>query len=594
MRSIVVLALALTTAVSAAAAEPQGSAITFMNSGGLFGVRPDDNSLSLLRGTTCTAGTAALPCPIVRAMSWSPDGTRLAFTYGAELYLFDSRDGTQRVLPTGVEVDGASRPAWSPDGNEVAFASVITEEVVNEPGPGGKYSSGATSSLSDLYSIHVDLGTVRKLTTGKQTTDPAWAPGRQIVYSSLAQDRWELNIIDPGGGHRALTDGGAGVNRRAAWSPDGTEIAFLRDAGGLQARLNTIRPDGSGLRQLSNLPIDLVQGDQPAWSPDGSTIAVSTSLNGYLDIVTGNKPGRDLYVVSSDGSGERRLTQSAERGVADRGPTWSPDGDQLAFESFDRDKASESALYTANADGRCETRVSAVGGWRPAWQPIRGSALAPRECTDLAVLAIGPTRLGPAGRFRVRLLNDGTKPLTGMRLRSGASAATVISAAARDAACSVTLRGLDCRINQLGVGQSLEVDVLVEARVLTRVKRKFVGPRIAFFATARTAETSSANNSLDVEVSTTSCGTRAPGAGLIRGTGSDNDLCGRTGRDRILGLNGADRIWGGAGNDVLNGGPGNDIIDTGLGNDVVSCGAGFDKVKVLGADKVAKDCERII
>jgi Tol biopolymer transport system component len=594
MRWKLVFVFALAAAIPAAAAESQNSAITFMNSGGLFGVRPDDNSLSLVRGTTCAGGTAALPCPIVRAMSWSPDGTRLAFTFGAELYLYDSRDGTQRLLPTGVEVDGASRPAWSPDGSELAFASVITEEVVNEPGPGGKYSSGATSSLSDLYAIHVDRGTVRKLTTGKQTTDPAWAPGRQIVYSSLAQDRWELNIIDPGGGHRALTEGGAGVNRRASWSPDGTEIAFLRDAGGLQARLNTIRPDGSGLRQLSNLPIDLVQGDQPAWSPDGSEIAVSTSLNGHLDIVTGNKPGRDLYVVAADGSGERRLTQSAERGVADRGPTWSPDGIQLAFESFDRDRASESALYTVNADGRCEMRVSAVGGWRPEWQPLRGSATARRECSDLAVLAIGPTSLGPAARFRVRLMNDGTKPLSGMHLRSSASAATVISAAAREAACSVSRRGLDCRVSQLGVGASLDVEVLVEARLLTRIKRKFVGPRISFFATAKSSETSRTNNTLNVEVESTSCGTRSAGAGLIRGTASDNDICGRSGRDRILGLNGADRIWGGAGNDVLNGGPGNDIIDTGAGNDVVSCGAGFDRVKVVGADKVARDCERVI
>jgi Tol biopolymer transport system component len=590
MRRKLVFVLALAAAMPAAAAERQNVAITFMNSGGLFGVRPDDStSLSLLRGTACAGGTASVPCPIVRAMSWSPDGSRLAFTFGTELYLFDSRDGTQRLLPTGVEVDGASRPAWSPDGTELAFASVLTEEVVNEPGPGGKYSSGATSSLSDLYAIHVDRGTVRKLTSGKQTTDPAWAPGRQIVYSSLSQGRWELFVIEPDGTHRALTEGGAGVNRRASWSPDGSEIAFLRDAGGLQARLNAIRPDGTGFRQLSNLPIDLVQGDQPAWSPDGSMIAVSTSINGHLDIITGNKPGRDLYVVSADGASERRLTHSAERGVADRGPTWSPDGNQLAFESFDRDKASESALYAVNADGRCETRVSAVGGWRPEWQPLRGSAIAPRACSDLAVLASGR-----AGHIRVRVFNDGTKPLNGMSLGSRASAATVVSAASRNASCLVARIGLHCRVGQLAVGASFEVDLLVEARVLTRVKRNFIGPRITFFATTKTAEISRVNNGLEIEVSSKSCGTRTAGAGLITGTDSNNDICGRKGRDRILGLNGADRIWGGAGNDVLNGGPGNDIIDTGPGNDVVSCGAGFDKVRVDGADKVARNCERVI
>jgi Tol biopolymer transport system component len=593
MRAIGLLALAFAlTAGIAGAAERQSGAITFMNNGGLFGVRPDDNSLSLVRGNVCLGGTASLPCPIVRAMSWSPDGTRLAFTYGAELYLYDSRDGSQRLLPTGAEVGGASRPAWSPDGTQIAFSSMITEQDITE-GVGGKYSEGANSSLSDLYMIHVDSGTVRKLTTGKQTTDPAWAPGSQIVYSSLEQSRWELSIIDPGGAHRVLTEGGAGTNRRAAWSPDGTEIAFLRDAGGLQARLNAVRPDGTGLRQLSHLPVDLVDGVQPAWSPDGTAIAVSTSLNGHLDIITGNKPGRDIYVVAADGSGEKRLTQSAERGVADRAPTWSPDGNQLAFQTTDRDRASESALYTANADGRCETRVSAVGGWSPEWQPLRGSTISLRECSDLAVVANSASRRGPAARFRVRVLNDGTKPLSGLLLRSRGAAATVLSAASRESGCSVRARGLECRIANLGVGAILDVEVLVEARVLTRVKRSFIGPRIEFFASSKTIETSRTNNSLKVEVTTTSCGTAAAGGGTISGTDSDNNICGRKGPDRIFGLGGADRISGGAGNDVLNGGPGNDLIDTGPGNDVVVCGAGFDKVRVQGADRVARDCERV-
>jgi RTX calcium-binding nonapeptide repeat (4 copies) len=155
------------------------------------------------------------------------------------------------------------------------------------------------------------------------------------------------------------------------------------------------------------------------------------------------------------------------------------------------------------------------------------------------------------------------------------------------------LSGLNCRVANMGVGVSIEVDLLIGPRVLTRVKRHFIGPRIAFVATTRTAETSSANNRLEVEVSTASCTTSTAGSGLIQGTDSDNDICGRTGRDRILGLGGNDRISGGAGNDVLNAGPGNDLIDTGTGNDVVSCGAGFDKVKVQGADKVGRDCERV-
>ena len=584
MRYIAIVALALTTVVAAGAADRPVAGIAFMNSGGLFGVSPDDASVSLFRGNTCP-GQITISCPIVKAMSWSPDGTRLAFTFGTELYLYDSATGSQRLLPTGVDVGGESRPAWSPDGRELAFASVVSDDgAVAEARPSGGYSGGATTSRSDLYAIHVDTGSVRRLTSDSQTTDVAWAPGTRIVYSRLFDGKWELFILD-GGGHRRLTDGAAASNRRASWSPDGTEIAFLRDAGGLQPRLNAIRPDGSGLRQLSHLPIvDVELGEQPAWSPDGSKIALSTSLNGRLDAITGNKPGRDIYVVSVDGSGEQRLTQSGERGVADRGPTWSPDGSQLAFESFDRDKASESALYAANADGRCEMRVSAVGGWRPDWQPIRGSTVVPRTCSDLSLLASRTPTHGAEARFRVRLINDGTKPLSTLRVRSRASSATVLSAGSREAACTVPGGRLECRAPSLGVGGVIEIDVLVEARVLGRVGRHRIGPRIEFSASTRTGETSRGNNSLVSDVATGACTTTTPGAGPIRGTDGDNDICGRKGRDQIAGLAGNDRILAGNGNDVIN---------AGAGKDAVFCGAGFDRVIAGRGDRVAPDCERV-
>jgi Tol biopolymer transport system component len=582
MRRLVVLALALAAALPAAAAERQSVGITFINKGGLFGVGPDDRNPSVIREHLCPA--SGTDCPIVKEMSWSPDGTRLAYTFGSELHLFDSRNGTQRRLPTGVDVDGGSRPAWSPDGRELAFVSAKVEESGGEaPRPSGSSSSASSSTPSDLYVIGLDGGTVRRLTTGRQTIDPAWAPGPQLVYSSLEQRRWELFIVDPGGEHRRLSDGFARLNRRASWSPDGTAIAFLRDGGSSEAHLNTIRADGSGLRELSSLPIDVVLGAQPAWSPDGSMLAVTTFVNSPVDLLTGNQPGRDLYVVATDGSGERRLTQSGERGVSDRGPTWSADGSRLAFESLDRDKLSESALYTVRADGRCERRA-AVEGWRPVWQPLAGSALAPQECSDLTVFASGLHRL-QAARLTVTLLNDGTKPLSGIRLRSGASAATIVSAASPKAHCSTRRGRLDCRVALLPVGGSIDIDLLADARVLSRMSGRFVGPPIRLLASASSEELSVANNGLTTDLLITSCTTGIQGGGLIQGTDRDNDICGRRGRDRILGLEGDDRIAAGNGDDVISAGP---------GKDVVSCGAGRDRVTAGGADRVARDCERVL
>jgi hypothetical protein len=312
-------------------------------------------------------------------------------------------------------------------------------------------------------------------------------------------------------------------------------------------------------------------------------LAVTTSVNSPVDLLTGNTPGRDLYVVATDGSGERRLTESGERGVSDRGPTWSADGSRLAFESFEREKSSESAVYTVRADGKCERRVAAVEGWRPAWQPLAEHDIAPQDCSDLTVVASGLNKL-QAARLTVSLLNDGTQPLRGIRLRSGASAATVVSATSRNAQCSTPRGRLDCRVGLLPVGGSIDIDVLAEARVLSRMAGLFIGPAIPLFASASSAEVSVANNGLAADLLTTSCTTGTQGAGLIRGTDRNNDICGRSGRDRILGLEGDDRIAAGRGDDV---------ISTGPGKDVVSCGRGLDRVTVDGADRVARDCEHV-
>ena len=80
--------------------------------------------------------------------------------------------------------------------------------------------------------------------------------------------------------------------------------------------------DGSGVRRLPE-----IWGEYPAWSPDGERIAFASFAGGVGP--TGD-PNYDLFVVNADGSGLRRLSQSP---AYDMYPTWSPDGESIAFES---------------------------------------------------------------------------------------------------------------------------------------------------------------------------------------------------------------------------------------------------------------------
>jgi dipeptidyl aminopeptidase/acylaminoacyl peptidase len=145
----------------------------------------------------------------------------------------------------------------------------------------------------------------------------------------------------------------AGNNFAAAWSPDGSKIAFTstRDGGNLE--IYVMNADGSNQTRLTN---DAERDFDPTWAPDGSKIAFSH----------GGEVGSDIYVMNASGSGVTNLTESPT--YADVTAAWSPDGTRIAFVS-DRDGNSE--IYVMNADGSNETNISnnPASETLPDWQP---------------------------------------------------------------------------------------------------------------------------------------------------------------------------------------------------------------------------------
>ena len=94
----------------------------------------------------------------------------------------------------------------------------------------------------------------------------------------------------------------------------------------------------------------------------------------------------ELYVVNVDGLGLRRLTEDF---ALDDHPSWSPDGQQIAFVSTRRTAPAGrawNAIYAMNADGKNVRRLSPADAadYSPAWSP-RG---------DLIAFASGSGRAG--------------------------------------------------------------------------------------------------------------------------------------------------------------------------------------------------------
>ena len=146
------------------------------------------------------------------------------------------------------------------------------------------------------------------------------------------------------------------------WSPDGQLIAFhSMDSSGFH--LSVINPDGSGFRTIVDWDYkgEFFEPDAfspPRWSPDGQQLAFE-SLSPFGDT--------DVFVVSVDGSQLRNLSNYPG---GDFDPVWSPDGSQLAFVST-RDGNRE--IYVMDASGTNQVNVSKrpwTDEGAPAWRPV--------------------------------------------------------------------------------------------------------------------------------------------------------------------------------------------------------------------------------
>ncbi len=158
-----------------------------------------------------------------------------------------------------------------------------------------------------------------------------------------------------GGDLQRVTVNPGGDDCPSDYSPSGNRIVFTRESDTTPRTLYTVRPDGSGLRQISpeGLNINLCNG---SWSPQGNEILLSA-----------HQPNFDyhssMWVLHANGTGLRRIPapdcgglNADPEGVGCFNPSWSPDGQKIVFgrqvDSQPRD------IYTVNADGSGVFRVT--------------------------------------------------------------------------------------------------------------------------------------------------------------------------------------------------------------------------------------------
>jgi Tol biopolymer transport system component len=121
------------------------------------------------------------------------------------------------------------------------------------------------------------------------------------------------------------------------WSPDGTRLAFALDGD-----IYTISSDGSGERRVTASGLN----SSPAWSPDGSKIAFTHIYDGSFASYE-----HDVRVVNANGGPEGRIASSSHD---ESDPAWSPNGDKVAYARHRRCSycfGFDDAIFINNANG---------------------------------------------------------------------------------------------------------------------------------------------------------------------------------------------------------------------------------------------------
>ena len=223
-------------------------------------------------------------------------------------------------------------PAFSPDGNQVAFA-------IRNPATSGIYTTvvGGEKSL--------------RLTTHPGDGNPRWSPdGRQLAFVRDSEEGVAIYVIPAlGGAEHRLYSSPAGINSRSFdWSPDGKILAITEiDADRIHTWISLLSLADSTTQRLTS-PSNQEEDCSPAFSPDGGTVA----------FLRGITPGvvSDLYVVPTSGGEPRPVTRDNTWIMG--APAWTPDGRDIVFSST---RAGLASLWRVSATGGTPRPVVGVG-----------------------------------------------------------------------------------------------------------------------------------------------------------------------------------------------------------------------------------------
>jgi Tol biopolymer transport system component len=247
--------------------------------------------------------------------SFSPDGKKLLYSqYGdngtgvgnTSIQIMNA-DGTGKHPIFHKEGASAFDAVWSPAGDMIAFCV-------------GKYFRAAGLPSAQIALMQPDGSGYREIAEeGLNNGFPSWSPdGKRLVYKRGKQ----LVILSIADGKIVPLTDGAHYDNFPQWSPKGDAIMFTTDRDG-DFELYTIRPDGMGLRRITNSPGNDAHS---VWSNDGEWVVFSSGRKGFKDEMAlydaVPQPYGEIFAMRADGTDVRQLTDNKWE---DASPGWMPE-----------------------------------------------------------------------------------------------------------------------------------------------------------------------------------------------------------------------------------------------------------------------------
>jgi Tol biopolymer transport system component/DNA-binding winged helix-turn-helix (wHTH) protein len=249
------------------------------------------------------------------------------------------------VLP-GYEVE----PAFSPDGNQVAFREI-----------NGHRNSGIFTAL-------VGGDSALRLTSNPADCCAAWSPNsRQVAFVRRNDSEDDIYVVPAiGGTERKLHSSPRDLKPHLSWSPDGKVLAFPENDGTDTRSWITLLSLADATTRRLTMPPGEDRDDSPAFSPDGLQVAF---VRGPIAGVVNN-----VYVVPAKGGAPNRLTFD-NRPIF--GLTWSAESCEVIYSSTGE---GPTKLWRVSTAGGAPRPVAGVGlmAYSPTVPP-KGSELAYRQ-----------------------------------------------------------------------------------------------------------------------------------------------------------------------------------------------------------------------